>query len=155
MVLALRKATTLCLGSFSGWKLPLKTFHGYLTVADPGEGSGGPPAPLMLRPNWGPKGGKFFFETAPSPPPPLSGGLDPPLPQTQQNETWVGGFDGRFKSVGQVRNPKWSQPIMKQYMYLTVEITLCMCAGALMCGILPSFGHSVFKFPPLVKGVFR
>ena len=138
MVLALRKATTLCLGSFSGWKLRLKTFHGYLTVADPGEGSGGPPAPLILRPNWGPKGGKFFFETAPFAPP-LSGGLDPPLPQTQQNETWVGGFDGRFKSVGQVRNPKWSQPIMKQYMYLTVEITLCMCAGALMCGILHSY----------------
>ena len=63
-------------------------------VADPGEG------PPDLRPNWGPKGRKKFFETgtlpylrvwmtAPSPPylrvwmtappPPLSQGLDPPL----------------------------------------------------------------------------
>ena len=39
-------------------------------MADPGEVPGGPPAPLIFRPNWGPKGRKrFFFETAPSPTP--------------------------------------------------------------------------------------
>ena len=52
----------------------------YYSVADPGE-------PLIFRPNWGPKGRKKVFETAPptylrvwmTPPPPLSDGLDLPL----------------------------------------------------------------------------
>ena len=54
------------------------------------EGSGGP-APLIFRPKWGPKGGKKFFwrpphphlykglDDRPTPPPPLSEGLDSPL----------------------------------------------------------------------------
>ena len=61
----------------------------YSVVADPGEGPGEPaPPPLIVRPNWGPGGRKFFFvETAPPPPrlrvwmtaPPLSEGLHRPL----------------------------------------------------------------------------
>ena len=34
------------------------------TLADPGEGPGRP-APLVFGPNWGPRGRKMFFETAP------------------------------------------------------------------------------------------
>ena len=65
----------------------------HLTGVDPGEGpgGGGVPAPLIFRPNLGPKVRKNLFETtrplsqgldnrpAPLPPPPLSEGLDPPL----------------------------------------------------------------------------
>ena len=56
-----------------------------ITVADPGEGPGGPP-PLSFGPKWGPKGAKLF--SRPPPPPylrawmtslPLSQGLDPAL----------------------------------------------------------------------------
>ena len=55
-----------------------------------GRGAGALP-PLIFRPKWGPKGQKHFFETSPSPPPPLlisesgwpgspfSEGLDLPL----------------------------------------------------------------------------
>ena len=41
-----------------------------LTVANPGEGSGGP-SPLIFRPNWGPKGKKIFWR----PPPPIISGF--------------------------------------------------------------------------------
>ena len=59
--------------------------YGAVAVADPGEGPGGG-LPLIFRPNWGPKGQKFFFlETVPPPPyirvwmiPPLSEGFYPP-----------------------------------------------------------------------------
>ena len=59
----------------------------HYSVAEPGEVPGGPPSPLIFRPNWGPKGPKkIFFEIAPSPPPPtLSQGLDerPPPPLSE------------------------------------------------------------------------
>ena len=50
-----------------------------------GKGPGGPPPPLIFRPNWRPKGWKKVFETAPPPylrvwmtrPPPLSEGQGP------------------------------------------------------------------------------
>ena len=58
----------------------------HFAMADPGGGRG---APLIFRPNWGPKGRKKTFVTGPPPylrvslfappPPPLSYGLDPPL----------------------------------------------------------------------------
>ena len=64
------------------------------TVADPSEGPGAPPPPPpnILRPNCGPKGRKKILRapppppptylrvrmTAPTPPPTLSEGLDPP-----------------------------------------------------------------------------
>ena len=61
-------------------------------VADSGEGpGGGPTPPLIFRLNWGPKGWKFFLGdqppppylrvgmTPPTPPPPLSQGLDSAL----------------------------------------------------------------------------
>ena len=35
------------------------------SVADQGEGPGGPGSRLIFRPKWGPKGWKFFFETPP------------------------------------------------------------------------------------------
>ena len=39
------------------------------TVADPGEGAGGPALLSLLPLNWGPKGGKkFFWDRPPSPP---------------------------------------------------------------------------------------
>ena len=42
------------------------TKHIILSVADPGEGPGGPGSPLIFKPKWGPKGRKMFvFETAP------------------------------------------------------------------------------------------
>ena len=40
-------------------------FHKH-SVADPGGGRGARP-PLIFRPNWGPKGRKIFFDTAPLP----------------------------------------------------------------------------------------
>ena len=48
-------------------------------AANPGEGPGSAPPPLMFRPNWGPKGRKMFFlspgpsllgDRSPAPPPP-------------------------------------------------------------------------------------
>ena len=54
-----------------------------------GVSRGGPPPPIIFRRNWGPKGRKYiFFKPPPSPPylrfwmtgPPLSEGLDLPLP---------------------------------------------------------------------------
>ena len=45
------------------------------TVADQGEGSGGPPL-TYFRPNWGPKGQKNLFYKSP----PLSQGLDDRFP---------------------------------------------------------------------------
>ena len=69
----------------------------FISVADPGEGSGGPNPPLIFRPNGGPNGRNFFFLGGgggnffflrPPPPhisgswwplPPLSEGLNPPL----------------------------------------------------------------------------
>ena len=54
------------------------------TVADPGEGAGGPALLSLLPLNWGPKGGKkFFWDRPPSPPPTSSEGLDPPLNNLQ------------------------------------------------------------------------
>ena len=72
-------------------------------VADPGEGPVPPPPPptppLICRPKWGPKDRKKFFwrpgpppylrvwmtaPQPPSPPPPLSEGLDPPLKTTSK-----------------------------------------------------------------------
>ena len=55
----------------------------HYSVAEPGEVPGGPPSPLIFRPNWGPKGPKkIFFEIAPSPPPPpyLRVWMNAPLP---------------------------------------------------------------------------
>ena len=50
-------------------------------MADPGEVPGGPPAPLIFRPNWGPKGRKrFFLRPPPLPPPFISGSGWPPRP---------------------------------------------------------------------------
>ena len=47
----------------------------HLTVADPGEGSGGLGSLFFLnQTNWGPRGRKKFFWRLP--PPPLSKGLD-------------------------------------------------------------------------------
>ena len=51
------------------------------------RGGAQPGAPLIFRPNWGPKGKKKFFRDCPPPPskglddwePPLSQGLDPAL----------------------------------------------------------------------------
>ena len=41
-----------------------------LAVVDPAEGPGGP-APLIIEPNWGPRGRKkLFWRPAPPPPPP-------------------------------------------------------------------------------------
>ena len=57
-------------------------------MADPGEVPGGPLAPLIFRPNWGPKKKILFWDRPPPPtlsqglddhPAPLSEGLDPPL----------------------------------------------------------------------------
>ena len=51
-----------------------------LSVADPEKGPGElAPSPLIFRPNWGPKGWNFFFETAP-PRAPLSQSLDDRAP---------------------------------------------------------------------------
>ena len=64
------------------------------TVADPGEGPGGAASPLIFRLNWGPKDPKKVFQNflgdrlphlsqgmddRPTPPSPLSEGLDLPL----------------------------------------------------------------------------
>ena len=58
----------------------LKSFCYYLPRGGSRGGAQRARLPLMFRPNWGPKGRKKLFETAPSPPPPsLSKGLDPPL----------------------------------------------------------------------------
>ena len=53
----------------------------YYSVAERGEVPGGPPSPLIFRPNWGPKGPKKnFFEIVP-PPHLISGfGWTPPSP---------------------------------------------------------------------------
>ena len=63
-----------------------------LPAADLEEWPGGPGFPLIFRPKWGRKGRKKFFGDRPPPsvrvwmtaplpaPPPLSEGLDPPLP---------------------------------------------------------------------------
>ena len=59
-------------------------------MGDPGKGPGGAAFPLIIRPNWGPRGQKkFFWDLRPPfsqgvddrrpPPPPLSEGLDTPL----------------------------------------------------------------------------
>ena len=65
--------------------------HG--TEADPGEGQGDPPPPLIFRPNWDPKGRKkTFLRPASLTPylrvwmtgPPLSEGLDRPLWEMQE-----------------------------------------------------------------------
>ena len=57
------------------------------TVADPGEGAGGPALLLLLDHQTDARGAeKNFFETAPpppAPPPTLSEGLDPPLNNLQ------------------------------------------------------------------------
>ena len=57
-------------------------------VADRGEA---PAHPLILRPNWGPKGPKKFFgDCTPAPPPPLScQGLDPALPSVNFSQCAV------------------------------------------------------------------
>ena len=64
--------------------------HDQGSMADPGEGPGGPTL-LTFRPKWGPKGRKIFFWASPRPlsqdlddrsapaPRPLSEGLDLPL----------------------------------------------------------------------------
>ena len=77
--------------------------YGAVAVADPGEGPGGG-LPLIFRPNWGPKGQKFFFlETVP--PPLISGcGWFPPYlkvfirhqePITRRH--WVGWLNSDLK----------------------------------------------------------
>ena len=59
------------------------------SVADPGEAPEGP-APLIFRPNWGPKGRKnVYLETAPSPPP-FSKGLDYRPPSPYERRTSIG-----------------------------------------------------------------
>ena len=55
------------------WRVPVSCKLDGNSVADPGEGPGGP-APLISRLNWGSKGRKLFLD--PPPPPPLSKGLD-------------------------------------------------------------------------------
>ena len=60
------------------------------TLVDLGEGPGGPASPLIFRPNWGFKGWIHFFgdrPLPPTPPPPLSQGLDPAL--FKLNLCWV------------------------------------------------------------------
>ena len=52
---------------------------GYISVADPGEGPGGP-TPLVFRPNEAQRAEKFFFGGQG---PPLSEGLDTPLHLTK------------------------------------------------------------------------
>ena len=53
----------------------------YYSVAERGEVPGGPPSPLIFRPNWGPKGPKKnFFVIAPPPPPYLRVWMNAPLP---------------------------------------------------------------------------
>ena len=49
------------------WRVPVSCKLDGNSVADPGEGPGGP-APLISRLNWGSKGRKLFLE---DPPPPL------------------------------------------------------------------------------------
>ena len=54
--------------------------------SSPGEGPGGPGSPLIFRLKLSRKGRKHLFGDRPSPlspPPPLSEGLDPPLPAVQ------------------------------------------------------------------------
>ena len=140
MVLALGKATALCLGSFSGWKLPLKTFHGHLTVADPGEGPGGPP-PLFLDQNEARRAEKFW------------GGRRPP-PLLPYLKVWICHCLKHNKTrcgwgVSMVDLSLWTRwgiqsevsQSWSSYMYLTVEITLCMC------GMYSSFiwWHEIIK----------
>ena len=126
MVLALRKATTLCLGSFSGWKLPLKTFYRDLTVADPGEGSGGPP-PLFLDQNEARRAEKFFLRRRPPLPPPyLKVWSRYCLKHNKTRRGWGASMVdlslwARWGIQSEV-SQSWSS-----YMYLTVEITLCTC----------------------------
>ena len=48
------------------WRVPVSCKLDGNSVADPGEGPGGP-APLISRLNWGSKGRKLFLETPPPP----------------------------------------------------------------------------------------
>ena len=58
-----------------------------MPVADPGEGPGGP-APLIFKPNLGPKGRKKKFS---GDRPPLSQGLDPAMHGRQLGSFTVNG----------------------------------------------------------------
>ena len=66
------------------------------SVAYLGEGGGGVPCPLSLRPKRGPKAEKNFFlrpgpplsQNLDDPPPPLFEGLDPPLVLLSRKEKW-------------------------------------------------------------------
>ena len=65
------------------WSIPE-----FYSVTDPREGPGGAGPSLIFRPNWSPKGGKYFFRT---PFPPLSNGLDdrPPRPLTSRSGSGI------------------------------------------------------------------
>ena len=56
-------------------------FLNYYSVADPGEGPGGPSPPLFLDQTEAQRGEKEFLDPPPPPPPsgPFSQGLDPAL----------------------------------------------------------------------------
>ena len=65
------------------------------TVADPGEGPGGPGAPLMFKQNWCPKGQKIFLGVRPS-----------PLPHPPYLKVWIWRCNSSTISLLQVKSRK-------------------------------------------------
>ena len=64
-------------------------------MADPGEGPGGPGAPLMFKQNWCPKGQKIFLGVRPS-----------PLPHPPYLKVWIWRCNSSTISLLQVKSRK-------------------------------------------------